>query len=172
MSKFVSGYSKVMDRIVQIIKIIIAIALVLMVVITFVEVIRRYAFGKSFVWAEELNRFLMVGMTFIGGAAAYKLGGMAAFDLILTKLSVSNEKAVKILTIIDHALVGAVSTYLAYNGFVYTFSPVVSKMTSSGLKVNMLIPYITIPIGFTCITLFAIEHILKTVDDKKGEQDS
>ena len=43
MSKFVSGYSKVMDRIVKIIKIIIAIALVLMVVITFVEVIRRYA---------------------------------------------------------------------------------------------------------------------------------
>lgn len=81
--------------------------------------------------AEELNRFLMVGMTFIGGAAAYKLGGMAAFDLILTKLSVSNKKAVKILTIIDHVLVGAVSTYLAYNGFVYTFSPVVSKMTSS-----------------------------------------
>lgn len=82
------------------------------------------------------------------------------------------KKLIKVLTIIDHVLVGAVSTYLAYNGFVYTFSPVVSKMTSSGLKVNMLIPYITIPIGFTCITLFAIEHILKTVDDKKGEQDS
>lgn len=53
MSKFVSGYSKVMDRIVKIIKIIIAIALVLMVVITFVEVIRRYAFGKSFVWQKN-----------------------------------------------------------------------------------------------------------------------
>ena len=44
-----SAYEKLMDIIYSVIRICIAAALVVMVVVTFVEVIRRYAFGLSFI---------------------------------------------------------------------------------------------------------------------------
>lgn len=57
--------------------------------------------------------------------------------------------------------------YLSFQGFVYTFSPMVSRMKSTGLKLNMSVVYITIPIGFVLIIMFALEQILKVLADKK-----
>lgn len=170
MTSFLKVYSKWMDFIVQVIKIVVAIALVVMTVVTFVEVIRRYAFGLSFVWAEELTRFLLVGVTFIGGAAAYKIGGMACFDLVITHFGKGKIKFTKTFKIIDNLLIALFSVYLAYNGFSYSFAPMVTRMSSAGLKLNMTFVYITIPIGFTLIVLFAIEQIFIIITEKEGDE--
>lgn len=170
MTGFIKQYSNLMDFIVKVIKIVVAAALVVMTVITFMEVIRRYIFGLSFVWAEELTRFLLVGVSFIGGAAAYKIGGMACFDLVLTHFGKGKIKVTKAFKIIDNLLIGLFSAYLAYNGYSYSFAPMVARMKSSGLKLDMTIVYITIPIGFTLIVLFAIEQILKTISEKEGDE--
>jgi len=170
MTGFAEKYSKLMDKIVTVIKVLVAVALVVMTVVTFMEVIRRYIFGLSFVWAEELTRFLLVGVSFIGGAAAYKVGGMACFDLIVTHFGKGKIKVTKGFKIIDNLLIGIFSTYLAINGFSYSFAPMVARMRSTGLKLNMTIVYITIPIGFTLIVLFAIEQIIKAVKEKEGDE--
>ena len=167
MGIIVKQYSKVMDLLVKLIQIVLAIALVVMTLVTFVEVIRRYALGQSFVWAEELTRFLLVGMTFIGGAAAYKIGGMACFDLLVSHVADGKPLVSKAIKAIDNAIIGAVSAYLAIKGFSYTFSPMVAKMQSPGLKLNMSVVYITIPIGFLLIVLFAIEQVMKAITERE-----
>ena len=167
MEIFIKQYSKAMDFLVKLIEIILAIALAVMTLVTFVEVIRRYALGQSFVWAEELTRFLLVGMPFIGGAAAYKIGGMACFDLLISHVAQGKPIMHKAIKVIDNVIIGAVSIYLAIKGFSYTFSPMVAKMQSPGLKLNMSIVYITIPIGFLLIVLFAIEQVLRVIAEKE-----
>ena len=72
-----AAYEKLMDVIYSLIRICIAAALVVMVAVTFVEVIRRYVFGLSFIWSEELVRFLLVATSFLGGAAAYRAKALA-----------------------------------------------------------------------------------------------
>ena len=171
MEIFIKQYSKIMDFLVKLIEIILAIALAIMTLVTFVEVIRRYVLGQSFVWAEELTRFLLVGMTFIGGAAAYKIGGMASFDLLISHVAKGRPMIGKAIKIVDNAIIGAVSAYLAVKGFGYTFSPMVAKMQSLGLKMNMSIVYISIPIGFLLIVLFAIEQVLQAAAEKGEGED-
>jgi C4-dicarboxylate transporter DctQ subunit len=156
--KFVNFYSKIMEILFKLIRLFLAVALVLMVAITSLEVIRRYLFGASFVWAEELVKFLLVAVTFIGGAAAFRAGGMAFLDLITCRLRGKAEKAVKL---INNVIIIGFCSFLSSQGFTYTFLPMVAAMKSPGLKLNMSVVYITIPLGFTLIALFAVEQILR-----------
>lgn len=167
-AKFVDLYSKIMDMLFKAIRAVLAVALVIMVVVTSIEVVRRYIFGLSFVWAEELVKFLLVSVTFLGGAAAYKAGGMAYLDLLTSHLS---ESINKIIGIVNNVIIILVCAYLSMQGFAYTFSPMVSRMKSTGLKLNMSFVYISIPIGFSFIILFAIEQILKAVSEKKQQKE-
>ena len=163
MAKVVTLYSKVMDFLFKVIRGVLAVALVIMVAVTSMEVVRRYIFGLSYVWAEELVKFLLVAVTFLGGAAAYRAGGMAYLDLFTSRLG---EKAQKILAIINNIIIMCICLYLTFQSFAYTFSPMVSRMKSTGLKLNMSVVYITIPIGFVLIMIFALEQILKSIFDK------
>ena len=71
------------------------------ILLTFFEVIRRYLFGKSFVWSEELMRYLFVYVGFIGGAAAFRDKGLACFDLVTKKISSHTARKVIALVIDD-----------------------------------------------------------------------
>ena len=169
LAKLVESYSKVMEIFFKGIRAALAVALVIMVVVTSMEVVRRYLFGLSFVWAEELVKFLLVAVTFLGGAAAYRAGGMAYLDLITSRFSAKKQRNI---SIINNVVVIATCLYLSLQGFTYAFSPMVAKMNSIGLKLNMTVVYITIPIGFVLITVFALEQILKAIveiqEEKKG----
>lgn len=156
--KLAVAYSKLMGLLFKLIRAMLAAALVVMVIVTSMEVIRRYIFGLSFVWAEELVKFLLVGVTFLGGAAAYRAGGMAYLDLITSRFS---GRAAQISGLVNNTIVIVVCAYLTYQGFSYTFSPMVSRMFSTGLKLNMVFVYITIPLGFLFIILFALEKYLE-----------
>ncbi len=164
MSKIFELYSKCMELLFNAIRITLAIALVVMVAVTSMEVVRRYIFGLSFVWAEELVKFLLVAITFLGGAAAYRAKGLAYLDLLTNK---ANDKTKSILEIINSLIIIIICAYLAVQGFMYTFSPIISKMKSTGLKLNMSIIYITIPIGFVLISIFALENIFNTIEERK-----
>ena len=106
----------------KLIRLFLAVALVLMVSVTTVEVVRRYIFGMSFVWAEELVKFLLVGLTFIGGAGAFRAGAMAYLDLITSRL---NEKWNKIIKLVNNVVIIGVCSFLCSQGFSYTFMPMV-----------------------------------------------
>ena len=59
------AYSRICDVVFNIVKWIVAIAMMFMVILTFVEVIRRYFFHQNWVWSEILVRYLIVWCTFL-----------------------------------------------------------------------------------------------------------
>ena len=87
-------YSKIMDILFNILKWITAVMMLFMVLLTFVEVLRRYFLSTNWAWSEELVRYLTVWCTFPGGAAAFRAGALVCFDLVLLKLS-ANAEAVR-----------------------------------------------------------------------------
>lgn len=163
--KIIEFISKLADIIFKIIKILLAVMIITMVIITTVEVVRRYVFGKSYLWAEELVKFLLVAVTFIGGPAAYRAGGLAFLDLITARL---NQKVQDIITVFNNIVIVAACAWLAKLGFAYSFSPMVAKMFSTGLHLKMTYIYLTIPVGFVLMMFFAIEQILLTVTKKNN----
>ena len=154
-----AAYEKLMDCVYSLIRICIAAALVVMVVVTFVEVIRRYVFGLSFIWSEELVRFLLVATSFLGGAAAYRAKALALLDLVTSHLNQSVQKGIDIVVTL---VIIALCVYLCMEGYSYSFSPQIANMYSTGLNLRMTYVYLTIPIGFTLIILFGVEHLAKS----------
>ncbi len=161
--KFRQVFYRICDTVFTVIKVLMAIMITVMVIITTMEVVRRYIFGKSFIWAEELVKFLLVAVTFLGGPAAYRAGGLAFLDLVTSHLG---KKAQTVISIFNNVVIIAACAWLAKLSFAYSFSPMVAKMFSTGLKLKMTYIYLTIPIGFVFMIMFAIEQILKLIEKK------
>ena len=63
-----------------------AVALGVMALAVFLNVVLRYGFGGSIVASEELSRLLFVWLVFTGATAAYPLGQHMAFTSLLRPL--------------------------------------------------------------------------------------
>jgi TRAP-type C4-dicarboxylate transport system permease small subunit len=59
----------------------------LMTLVVVVQVIARYVLNHSLFWSEELARYLLVWLTFLGASVAYHRGVHPGVDVIFTRLS-------------------------------------------------------------------------------------
>ena len=128
----------------------------IMIIVTLVEVFRRYFMGHSFEWAEEMVRFLLVSSTFIGGSVAYKKANLVFFDLLQNKLS---RRKNDILNLLNNAVILVFLFVLLKLGSDYMLSPTVLLQKSPGLGLPMVFPYASIPLGVLFMILFTIENI-------------
>lgn len=68
------------------INLLIALALAVMVLLVFGNVVLRYAFNSGISISEELSRWLFVWITFLGAIVAVREHGHLGTDMLLTKL--------------------------------------------------------------------------------------
>lgn len=158
-------YRKIVSTLHDILLYAVSAGLVIMIVLTALEVVRRYYFGLSFSWSEELVRYLMIMVTFFGGAVAYRDKGLVALDLITGKFS-KKGKAIaglctEVLTIIIVLLL------LIYTVKAIT-QPAVYMQKSIGLKISMAVPWLSMPIGLGAMLVFAPEHFISIVEELSG----
>src|SRR3954466_14005200 len=59
---------KAFDRVARVIELVLAVAFILAVALNFTNVVGRYFFVVSFLASDEVQVFVMVGMTFLGAA--------------------------------------------------------------------------------------------------------
>jgi len=156
---------RVLDVLCLIAKIIAAVMLGVMLVVSLVEIGRRYILGLSFPWADELIRYCIVGVAMFGGASAFRLtGGLVAFDLILGHL----KKVPRlILEMIVNTVCFLFSAYMFRNAFLTVNTPSIVKQISIGLHISMRWPYMCIVIGLGLIVLFSIEKYFRIIEDYK-----
>lgn len=133
-------------------------ALGAMIVIAFIEVVRRYLLGKSYIWADDLIRYLIIYVGFVGGAAAYRDNNLASLDLV-TRLF--PEKVQIVLEIVVNTIVTGAMLFLLYFSVQAVGAPSIKHSVGVGLKIAMWIPYMTMPIGFTVMLLFSAEKYLE-----------
>lgn len=155
MEKRVSLWDKLMDGLFKVIKWFIAIILLLTIALMFLEVIRRYCFGKTYIWSEELMRYMIIYATFIGGAAAFRAKALVCFDLISSKFSPKVKKYVDIFT---NTFIVIFLAFIAKLGYNAVLSPSIAKQTSTGLGISMAIPYAAIPIGCVLMLIYALDN--------------
>jgi TRAP-type C4-dicarboxylate transport system permease small subunit len=79
LKKLIDGYCKLLGYL-------IAIALAVMVVLVFGNVVMRYAFNSGFSVSEELSRWLFVWLTFMGAVVALRDNGHLGTDMLVGRL--------------------------------------------------------------------------------------
>ena len=105
MNKFIDGICHVLDGLM-------ALALAVMVVLVFGNVVLRYGFNTGIAVSEEVSRWLFVWLTFLGAVVAIKEHGHLGSDMLVSRLSVTGKK---VCLIVGHLLMLYV-TWLIFKG--------------------------------------------------------
>lgn len=159
-------YNKIEVVLENLIKFIVVLLLAVMTMVTVLEVGRRYILGLSFPWAEELVRFSLVWVTFVGASMAFKKGDMVVFDMFTGSLS---ERKRNILAVIMNTLLIIFLAFLFHYSYKFSFSPVIVKQISTGLGISMAIPYSSLPIGFALMIFFGLGKYPVLLKNCRGE---
>ena len=123
----------------------------------FVQVVLRYVFGQSIVWAEEFARYGIVWFVFLGSSLAVRQGAHASVDVLVKLLPGVARRGVEIL---------AIAISIAYCLMVTRFGlDLVLRVRAMGnitptLEIPMFIPYLAIPVG---CALMAIRYIMELI---------
>ena len=75
-----------MNRYCRLLDFLMALALAVMVVLVFGNVVLRYAFNSGITVSEELSRWLFVWLTFLGALVAMKEHGHLGVDMVVSRL--------------------------------------------------------------------------------------
>ncbi len=134
--------------------------LVIMVLCTFAQVVRRALFGSAFLWVEECAIWSMMWMMFLGSGLCIIYDKHAKIDFIVAKLPVKVSAIVRILGYIACA---AISMILMVNAL-----PVVKLNMSNfsvGLKIPWAIYYSAFPTSGVLMTICFVFRIYREIRD-------
>ncbi|EGI75892.1 TRAP transporter small permease [Hylemonella gracilis] len=81
-----------LDRSCRVLNLTIALALAIMVVLVFGNVVLRYVFNSGIAVSEEMSRWLFVWITFLGGIAAIHENAHLGTDMLVSRLSANGKK--------------------------------------------------------------------------------
>ncbi len=105
MNRMLDGYCRVLE-------VLIALALAVMVVLVFGNVVLRYAFNSGITVSEEVSRWLFVWLTFLGAIVALKEHAHLGSDMLVSRLPTLGKK---ILLVVGHLLMLYI-TWLLFSG--------------------------------------------------------
>lgn len=116
-----------------------------MTVLAFCQVVARYVFNYSFVWALEVTGVMFAWLIFIGMAYGVRLGTHIGVDLLVRSLRPAPARAVAAVAVV---LCIVYALILAWGGFEY-----VRKMHAIGIEmqdvpVPQWVPRLVLPAGF------------------------
>lgn len=124
--------------------------LICMVGVTSAGVLWRYGFNSALSWSEELARFLLIWVSFLGAALATYRDAHIGISVVFDRLPPSFQRWVeRIVNVIILLFMGAILVH----GI--KFLPDVSLRTAPTLQVRMNIPYLVLPIS-SAIMLFQL----------------
>ena len=150
---FLAKLKKVINNV---IKYVLIALLVAMCAVVFWQVVSRYVIGKSSRWSEEVARYIMVWIAFIGAAAGVTNKSHLGFTLLTKRIK--DERLHKAVTLFSYLMLIFFSYALVHYGYIYAVEGAKQRMMS--LPVTMSWVYGVIPAGGLLIILNSIFEII------------
>lgn len=128
----------------------IAFLLALMTLITFGQVIARYVFDYSFVWALELVTFLFAWLIFLGMSYGVRVGSHIGVDALVRALGPRSARVVGVvaaLFCIGYSLIGLFGSWR----YVATMHGI--GTLAQDLPIPVWIPQTALPLGFALLAV-------------------
>ena len=126
-------------------------------ILLFINVIMRYVFHHAIFWAEELVRYGMVWLIFIGGSQVIKKEGHIRVDLIHVILP---DKGQKLLNIVIDTMSLVFCLGLTFYGFQQTMRIKHFEQVSAALELSMWVVYLSIPLGGVLMSFRYIQRLI------------
>ena len=130
-----------------------ALLLLTMVALVFIQIVSRVIISSSFPWTEEIARFMMIWITFLGAAVAFQYGAHIGIEAFVERLPA---KARSFFIVI--AMLICLSFFILLIVFGYQLAIGAFVQTSPALQIPMGYIYYIIPISgvLMCLNLFDV----------------
>jgi len=138
-----------------------------MACIVFANVTLRYLTNDSLVWAEEVARYLMVWLTFLGAGQVLRFGGHIAIENLHDVLPARLGRALRGLLVL--ALLGFFGV-MAWYGVVYASA--MRFQTTAATGVSFAWVYMAIPIGFALLAIHLLLVARRYVIERRMRESS
>lgn len=130
--------------------------MIVMTVTVIVQVFLRYIFSFSLSWSEEVARYLMIWVAFLGGSLALKKGLHIGVEVLLVRISSRTRRWVSILS---KMFVLIFLIYLTIGGLKITWA--VRDQSSPALLFSMAYAYLSAPVGGFFMAIQTIHSLIE-----------
>lgn len=148
----------VFDRIARVIELTLALAFIFAVLLNFGNVVGRYLFGVSLLGADEVQIFIMVGMTFLGAAVVTRRDLHLRMDVLVRYLPAPVRVALRVVELL---LLATVAGFVVSQSYFYAGQMLRIGRTSDMAGVPMWIPHGTVALGFALILIVAVWGLVR-----------
>ena len=124
------------------------------VVVTFSQVVFRYALENPLSWSEETARFLFMWLTMLGAAYAFKLKSHFALTFLTRRL---NEKRKKILRTFITLVLSVFLVFFIWKGFYLIFMVAIYQIAPA-TQIPVAVPYLSGPVGGILMLYYIIRN--------------
>jgi TRAP-type C4-dicarboxylate transport system permease small subunit len=143
---------------------ILAYGILLMAANSIINLIGRTFLGQSLYFAEELNQFLIVLVTFVGMGYAARKGRHIRMSALYDQLGETGKKLLMILICATTAFIMFLLAYYSY-GYVARIH-MLGKVTPA-LQLPLYLTYIWVPIGFIVTGIQYFLAVLKNLRERE-----
>ncbi len=123
----------------------------------------RYLFQRALIWTEEVSRFLLVWIVFLGAALAVHARAHFVVEILTERLPSRLHRWWRVA--IAASLIGLMASFL-YQGIVFGELGLHSRSPSLGLP--MIYVYAAVPVSAACMILFLLGEIRQRLADRPG----
>lgn len=131
-------------------------------------VFTRYVMGDQARWTEELARFLMVWLAFLGAALAYVRQQHLGVDILVARMDPS---ARRLALVVEHGVVLLFSVVvLGFGGASLFLERHASGQTMPALGILKAWQYLCLPVSGFLLALVAIGHVARILAGTHQEE--
>lgn len=126
--------------------------------LNFTNVVGRYVFGSTIIWADEVLIYVVAWIVFYGAGLVSIKGGHLSIDFISTIVNTRVKVVLRVTTL--------VITLLACMFVLNSSKDMLSVLARSGQKsiaagIPMVIPHAAIPLGFAIILIVSLAALMR-----------
>ncbi|QBK05935.1 TRAP transporter small permease [Hylemonella gracilis] len=158
--------NNMLDRSCRVLNLTIALALAIMVVLVFGNVVLRYVFNSGIAISEEMSRWLFVWITFLGGIAAIHENAHLGTDMLVSRLSVGGKK---VCYVVGHLIMLYVTWLCLKGSWQQTLLNADTTAPVTGL--TMAVFYASGVVFAVCAGVLLLLRLLRVLSGKLQEQE-
>lgn len=137
-----------------------------MTIIVFSQVVARYVLQAPLSWSEELARFLLMWLSMLSAAYAFKTKSHFALRIVVGRFPDAVQHVVALLV---HVIVAAFFSVLLYYSVIFVAG--VDGHIAPALQIPMQIPYASIIIGSALILLETLRSAWRELTGSTSDSD-
>jgi TRAP-type transport system small permease protein len=146
------------DRVARVIEVTLALAFIFAVLLNFTNVVGRYLLGLSFLGSDEVQIFIMVGMTFLGAAVVTRRNQHLRMDVLVRFLPAPIPLLLRVL---EQVLLATLAGFVLTQSFLYAGQMLRIGRVSDMTGVPMWIPHGTVALGFGLVLMVALWRLVR-----------